>query len=119
MEVADVVIMNDDLMRLPETMALSRRTFTVLWQNITLALGFKAIFLVLTVVGRTSMWEAVFADMGTKSWGFMHPAENSPDRPTIHRQGWIGADAGHLRRSAPAQVRSPVQEWMGCWGRRY
>lgn len=65
MEVADVVIMNDDLMRLPETIALSRRTFRVLWQNIALALGIKGLFLVLTVMGNTTMWEAVFADMGT------------------------------------------------------
>jgi Cd2+/Zn2+-exporting ATPase len=64
-EAADVVIMNDDLMRVPETIALSRRTFTILRQNIALALGIKAIFLVLTVAGNATMWMAVFADMGT------------------------------------------------------
>jgi Cd2+/Zn2+-exporting ATPase len=45
MEAADVVIMNDDLRRIPETIRLSRRTHAVLWQNIGLALGIKAIFL--------------------------------------------------------------------------
>ncbi len=64
-EAADVVIMNDDLMRVPETIALSRRTFTILRQNIVLALGIKALFLVLTVAGNATMWMAVFADMGT------------------------------------------------------
>jgi Cd2+/Zn2+-exporting ATPase len=36
----------------------------VLWQNITLALGIKAVFLVLAVFGSATMWMAVFADMG-------------------------------------------------------
>jgi Cd2+/Zn2+-exporting ATPase len=64
MEAADVVIMNDDLRRIAETVRLSRSTHTVLWQNITLALGIKAVFLVLAVFGNASMWMAVFADMG-------------------------------------------------------
>ena len=36
----------------------------MLWQNIALALGIKAVFLVLAVLGNASMWMAVFADMG-------------------------------------------------------
>lgn len=64
METADVVIMNDDLRRLAETVRLSRRTHAVLWQNITLALGIKAVFFVLAVFGSATMWMAVFADMG-------------------------------------------------------
>jgi Cd2+/Zn2+-exporting ATPase len=64
MEAADVVIMNDDLRRVPETIRLSRRTHVVLWQNIALALGIKAVFLVLALFGQASMWMAVFADMG-------------------------------------------------------
>ena len=64
MEAADVVIMNDDLRRIPELIRLSRRTRAVLWQNIVLALGIKAVFLVLTVLGSSTMWMAVFADMG-------------------------------------------------------
>jgi len=64
MEAADVVIMNDDLQRLPETIRLSRRTHAVLWQNISLALGIKTVFLVAAVFGNASMWMAVFADMG-------------------------------------------------------
>ncbi len=64
MEAADIVIMNDDLRRIPETIRLSRRAHAVLWQNITLALGIKAVFLVLAVFGSATMWMAVFADMG-------------------------------------------------------
>jgi Cd2+/Zn2+-exporting ATPase len=64
MEAADVVVMNDDLRRIAETVRLSRSTHAVLWQNITLALGIKAVFLVLAVYGNASMWMAVFADMG-------------------------------------------------------
>ena len=64
MEAADVVVMNDDLRRIAETVRLSRDTHTVLWQNISLALGIKAVFLVLAVFGNASMWMAVFADMG-------------------------------------------------------
>jgi Cd2+/Zn2+-exporting ATPase len=64
MEAADVVIMNDDLGRIAETIRLSRRTHTVLWQNISLALGIKLVFFALAVFGNATMWMAVFADMG-------------------------------------------------------
>jgi Cd2+/Zn2+-exporting ATPase len=64
MEAADVVIMTDDLRRVATTIRLSRDTHAVLWQNIALALGIKAVFLVLAVFGSATMWMAVFADMG-------------------------------------------------------
>ena len=64
MEAADVVIMNDDLGRIAETIDLSKKTHAVLWQNISLALGIKLIFFVWAVFGNATMWMAVFADMG-------------------------------------------------------
>ncbi len=64
MEAADVVVMNDDLRRIPETIRLSHRTHRVLMQNISLALGIKAVFVVLALLGTATMWMAVFADMG-------------------------------------------------------
>jgi Cd2+/Zn2+-exporting ATPase len=64
MEAADVVIMNDNLERVAETVRLSQRTHAILWQNISLALGIKSVFLVLAVFGTATMWMAVFADMG-------------------------------------------------------
>ena len=63
-EAADVVIMNDDLRRIPELIRLSRRTHRVLWQNISLALGIKAVFLLLVIFDDATLWMAVFADMG-------------------------------------------------------
>ncbi len=64
MEAADVVIMNDDLRRIPETIRLSRNMQAILWQNIALALGIKAVFLLLALFNGATMWMAVFADMG-------------------------------------------------------
>jgi len=63
-EIADVTLMDDDLRKLPTFVRLSRATSSVLKQNIALALGTKAIFLVLTFTGQATMWMAVFADMG-------------------------------------------------------
>ncbi len=63
-EAADVLIMNDDLRKVPETIRLSKRTYAVLWQNISLALGIKTVFFVLAVFGSATMWMAVFADAG-------------------------------------------------------
>ncbi len=64
MESADVVIMNDDLRRVADMISLSRKTHQVLWQNIILALGIKAVFMILAVMGMATMWMAVFADTG-------------------------------------------------------
>ena len=64
MEAADVVIMNDNLERVAETVRLSKCTHSILWQNISLALGIKSVFLVMAIFGTATMWMAVFADMG-------------------------------------------------------
>ena len=63
-ETADVALMDDDLRKLPRFIELSRRTSQVLWQNITLALGIKAVFFALAITGHATLWMAVFADMG-------------------------------------------------------
>ncbi|BAU76258.1 heavy metal translocating P-type ATPase [Metapseudomonas furukawaii] len=63
-ETAGVALMDDDLRKLPQFIRLSRRTHAVLMQNITLALGIKAVFLALTLMGQGTLWMAVFADMG-------------------------------------------------------
>lgn len=64
LEVADIALMQDDLSKIPELIHLSKRCANVLTQNITIALGLKAIFLVLTMLGEANLWMAVFADMG-------------------------------------------------------
>lgn len=63
-ETADVALMDDNLRKIPTFVRLSRATAQVLMQNIVLALGIKAVFLVLTFTGYATMWMAVFADMG-------------------------------------------------------
>lgn len=63
-ETAGVALMDDDLRKLPSFIRLSRQTHRVLMQNITLALGIKAVFLALTLAGEGTLWMAVFADMG-------------------------------------------------------
>src|SRR5690606_8288423 len=63
-ETADVAIMDDDLRKIPAFIRLSRQTSAVLAQNIALALGIKAVFLVVALTGHATMWMAVFADMG-------------------------------------------------------
>ena len=63
-ETADVALMDDDLRKIPAFVRLSRTTASILTQNIVLALGIKAVFLVLTFSGHATMWMAVFADMG-------------------------------------------------------
>ena len=63
-ETADVALMDDDLRKIPQFIRLSQATSRILKQNIALALGIKAVFLVLTFTGDATMWMAVFADMG-------------------------------------------------------
>ena len=63
-ETADVTLMTDDLGKIAETIRLGRRTMGVIRFNITFALGLKALFLVLTLLGHASLWLAVFADTG-------------------------------------------------------
>jgi Cd2+/Zn2+-exporting ATPase len=63
-ETADVALMDDDLRKLPLFVRLSRATAAVLRQNIALALGIKAVFIVLVFMDQATMWMAVFADMG-------------------------------------------------------
>lgn len=63
-ETADVALMDDDLRKIPRFIGLSRATYAILVQNISLALGVKALFFALTFTGHATMWMAVFADVG-------------------------------------------------------
>ncbi len=64
LETADVVLMADDLSALPWLVRHSRRTLRVIRTNIALAVGAKAVFLALAVVGWANLWMAIAADMG-------------------------------------------------------
>lgn len=63
-EAADVVILNDDLGKLPAIIRISRSTVRIARQNIGFALGVKLVVLLLAAFGIASMWLAVFADVG-------------------------------------------------------
>jgi len=63
-EAADVVILDDDLAKLPLAVRLSKKTHRLVIENVALAFGVKALVLVLGALGIATMWEAVFADVG-------------------------------------------------------
>ena len=63
-ETADVVIMDDRPSKLPMVIEIARKTQRIVWQNIVFALGVKVAFIGLGIIGVTTMWEAVFADVG-------------------------------------------------------
>ena len=64
LETADIVLMSDDLSKLPYTIKLSRKALAIIKQNIIFSLGIKALSLLLIVPGWLTLWLAVFADMG-------------------------------------------------------
>ncbi|MED4599696.1 heavy metal translocating P-type ATPase [Paenibacillus validus] len=64
LETADIALMADDLSKLPYTIRLSRKTLTIIKQNITFSLGIKLLALAFIVPGWLTLWMAVFADMG-------------------------------------------------------
>ena len=63
-ETADVVIMNDSLMKLVDAVKTAKKTKTIIWQNIIFALGIKVLFIILGLMDIASMWMAVFGDVG-------------------------------------------------------
>jgi Cd2+/Zn2+-exporting ATPase len=65
LESADIVLLADDLGRLPWLIRLSRATLAIIRQNIALALGTKSLVLLLAVIGLANLWMAIAADLGT------------------------------------------------------
>ena len=63
-EAADIVLMDDDLLKLPVAVRIARKTLSIVRQNVVFALGVKLLVLVLSAIGRANMWAAVFADVG-------------------------------------------------------
>ena len=63
-EAADLVIMSDNLSRIPQAIEISRRTISIAKQNIVFAIGIKLLVLVLASLNLAGMWLAVFADVG-------------------------------------------------------
>jgi len=63
-EAADIVLMDDDLLKLPVAVRIARKTLSIVRQNVVFALGVKLLVLVLSALGYANMWAAVFADVG-------------------------------------------------------
>ncbi len=63
-ETADVVIMDDSLMKLSESIKIAKKTKNIIWQNIIFALSIKLLFVILGLFGVATIWEAVFGDVG-------------------------------------------------------
>lgn len=63
-EAADVVLMQDNIYSLVDSIQVSKRTSKILWQNIIFSLGVKIAVMILVILGLTNMWAAVFADVG-------------------------------------------------------
>lgn len=63
-EAADIVLMDDDVKKIATVVEISRKTLTIVKQNIVFALGVKLLVLLLVALGMATMWEAVFADVG-------------------------------------------------------
>lgn len=64
LETADAALLKDRVSGVPQLISLSRATLGNIWQNIALALGLKAVFLVTTLTGATTLWMAILADTG-------------------------------------------------------
>ena len=63
-EAADVVLMDDDPLKISKAIRISRKCLAIVYQNIVFAIGIKLICLVLGAVGIANMWLAIFADVG-------------------------------------------------------
>lgn len=63
-EAADAVIMSDNLDKIAESVIIARKTISISWQNIILAIGIKVLVMILGAFGYANMWLAVFADVG-------------------------------------------------------
>jgi len=71
-EAADVVVMDDDIRRIPLALRIAKFTRKIVLQNIVFALSVKGAFLILGSVGVANMWEAVIADVGVSLLAVMN-----------------------------------------------
>ncbi len=63
-EAADIVLMDDDPLKIPKAIRISRKCMRIVYQNIVFAIGIKVLALILVALGIANMWLAIFADVG-------------------------------------------------------
>lgn len=64
LEGADIVIMDDDLNKIPKALEIADKTRKILWENIVFALGTKLAIMILGALGMANLWLALFGDVG-------------------------------------------------------
>ncbi len=73
-ETADVVLMTDAPSKVAEAIQVGKKTHKIVWQNITLAMAIKGLFIILGIIGISSLWLAVFADVGVALLAILNAA---------------------------------------------
>lgn len=76
-EVADAVILDDSPLKVAELLRIARKTRTIVWQNVFMALSVKGIFLIGGAAGIAGLWEAVFADVGVALLAILNATRTS------------------------------------------
>lgn len=97
-EAADVVIMEDRLDKVGEAIEIARYTRRIIIQNIALAFGVKAIFIILGIFGVATLWEAVFADVGVALLAVMNSTRALQFKPSPEQV--CGSTCLYKRRQA-------------------
>ena len=80
-ETADIALMSDDLTHLPWLVQHARRSLRIIRQNITFALGLKAVFMLLALLHLATLWMAIAADMGASLLVIFNALRLLRDRP--------------------------------------
>ena len=80
-EAADIVLMDDDLRKIASVISISRRTMSIVKQNIVFAISVKILVLVLSAFGIANMWAAVFADVGVAVLAILNSMRTLKDQP--------------------------------------
>ena len=109
LETADAAVLHGRVLDIARLVALSRRTMGNIRQNVTIALGLKAVFLITTIAGVTGLWPAILADTGATRArdGQRHaPAGLGPLRSIV---GCKLSEALFLERSFHYPLRDQVQ----------
>ena len=63
-EAADIVLMDDDPLKIAKAIKIAKKCMRIVYENIIFAIGVKVVCLILTAIGITNMWIAIFADVG-------------------------------------------------------